>query len=350
MEVAADLEFGLAGSVGPVPFVDASEAVDFTFRLHGRFPTVPVVTAPDASLLAQAVSGLPRVAPVGEGLGLTGTPPTLDDAATAGRTGEGAPFDALRLTAQRLAVPDEDVPAVAVRLPVLGPVTLSTYLHAAGVPLQQASELASATVAARAVTMLQVLLDATAAAPDATPPVIAVVLSEPALVGSMHPTYPLLPGQVRATLDPVVDALDCAAPDRRLLIGVHVPGACDWPTVVGSGASLLCLPVDRSILGWAPLFGDLLARGGRICWGAVPVDRPFGSSVDPHWRHLVGLWTGLVAEGVDPMLLRLRSSFSPADGLGHFGRTQAELVMDLTVALATRVRHQAVAARLSLGA
>jgi len=50
------------------------------------------------------------------------------------------------------------------------------------------------------------------------------------------------------------------------------------------------------------------------------------------------------------MALRLRSSFSPADGLDAFGSSQAELVMELTAEVAERVSHQAVAARLSLGA
>lgn len=351
MEGRAELALGLASSVGPVPFASADEAVDFSLRLHGRFPTVPVTTSREASLLAQAVSGVPAIAPSrdGDGLVIDGRVPSPDDVGAAAGSVDGPAFGSLHVMAERLAGSSDVGQAVPVRVPVLGPVTLAAHLHLAGVPLSEAAAVATAAVASRSVAALDALRrDATGRSEHHRP--VTVVLCEPALVGSMHPTFPLLPARIRAILDPVVDALDRSASRGPLLIGVHVPGPCDWSTVVGSGASFLCLPVDRSVAGWAGLFGDLLERGGRICWGVVPVDRPIGSSADPHWRRLIALWTTLVSEGVDPMLLRLRSSFSPADGLGRFGTDQAALVMDLTVGVAERIRHQAVAARLSLGA
>lgn len=352
MEGRADLALGLASSVGPVPFHDAEDAVDFSLRLHGRFPTVPVTTSPDASLLAQATAGLPaiRLGCDGDGLVVDGVAPSASELGAAARSAEGPAFRSLQVLADRLddgADPGSD--GVPVRVPILGPVTLAVELHLAGVPLSDATAMASSVVASRSVAALAALRRDGGGTGELRR-LVTVVLSEPALVGSMHPTFSLLPTQVRAMLDPVVDALDDAAPTGELLIGVHVPGACDWPTVVASGVSFVCLPVDRSIVGWAPLVGDLLARGGRICWGVVPVDRPIGSSSEPHWRRLVALWTALVAEGVDPMLLRLRSSFSPADGLGRFDPNQAGLVMDLTIGVAERIRQQAVAARLALGA
>jgi hypothetical protein len=355
MAGGADLAFGLASSVGPVPFASATDAVAFALRTNPRFPTVPVTSEPGGSLLAQAVAGLDGVRVDAEVDGLVATGPLSDvrSAAVAGRSIDHPAFGALGSTCIALADPATPLPG-AVRVPVLGPVTLSRALRAAGQPAPTADTLAATVVAERAVALLgevRLALRRRRAQGDAgTRPVVVVVLSEPGLVGSMHPTFPLLPVEIRDLFDPVVDALDREASADPLLIGVHVPGPCDWPTVVGSGASLLCVPVDRSILGWSGLFGDLLERGGRLCWGAVPVDRPMGSSTDPHWRRLVGLWTSMVADGVDPMLLRLRSSFSPADGLGHFGPSQAELVMELTVGVAERVGHQAVAARLSLGA
>ncbi|UDY37130.1 hypothetical protein [Dermatobacter hominis] len=351
MAGGADLAFGLASSVGPVPFSSAADAVDFALRTNPRFPTVPVTSDPDASLLSQSVHGLAGASVVDEALVATGPLGDVDAATAAGRLLDDPAFEAVHATAVALADPDLAAPS-AVRVPVLGPVTLARALRSAGHPPASADRVAAAIVAERSVALLQAVRSAGGrrGAGDGGGPVVAVVLCEPGLVGSMHPTFPLLPVEIRDLLDPVVDALDGAAPADSLLIGVHVPGPCDWPTVIGSGASLLCVPVDRSLLGWSPLFGDLLERGGRLCWGAVPVDRPMGASTDPHWRRLVGLWTSMVADGVDPMLLRLRSSFSPADGLGHFGPSQAELVMELTVGVAERVGHQAVAARLSLGA
>lgn len=350
MEGRADLAFGLATSVGPLPFASADDAVELSLQLHPRFPTVPVTTAPDASLLSQALHGIPGLVSTGDRVEPSGVAPSPDEVAALAGELRAPAFDSLHLMESRLASLDGDAPApVPVRVPVIGPVTLSVALRRAGLAGPIAAGLAVGIVSGRAAAILESLQRRSLSAPGASRPV-AVVLSEPALVGSMHPTFPLLPADVRGMLDPVVDALDRAAPTGSLLIGVHVPGPCDWPTVVRSGASMVCVPVDRSIAGWSTLFGDLLERGGRICWGAIPVDRPIGSSDGPHWRRLVELWTALVADGVDPMLLRLRSSFSPADGLAGFGVPQAELVMGLTVALAERVRHQAVAARLSLGA
>lgn len=348
MEDGADLDLGLAGAVGPVPFASVDDAVEFAMGRRGRFPTVPVTTSADASLLAQAVDGLTGSSILDGRLQIVGTLPDDGEAAERAADLTGAPFAALRRTAVRLLGPDGRS-STAVRVPVLGPVTLAASLQAAGVAPSAAGRLATAAVSARAAAVLRALQ--VRDRDDGSPPrVVAVVLSEPALVGSMHPSFHLHPGDVRSLLDPVVDAIDRATAPGTGLIGVHVPGPCDWATVVAAGPSLLCVPVDRSIVGWSWLLGDLLERGGRICWGAVRVDRPIGSSPDPHWRRLIGLWTALVADGVDPMLLRLRSSFAPADGLQRFTPTQAAMVMDLTEAVAERVRRQAVAARLSLGA
>ena len=333
MAEGADLPFGLASAVGPVPFASADDAVAFALR-RPRYPTVPVTSDPSASLWAQAVSGLD------DGIG--------PDAAGADLSGPA--FAAAHAFVDALAHLDVASVPVAIRVPVLGPVTVASELRRLGRPAEDADRIAVEVVSARAVALLGLIRAAGAVSGSAAAPVVSVVLEEPGLVGSMHPTYPRRPAEIRSLLDPVIDALDRAAPSRSLLIGVHVAGPCDWPSVIGSGASLLCVPVDRTISGWAPLFGDLLDRGGRICWGVVPVDRPLGRSTDRYWRRLVALWTALVAEGVDPMALRLRSSFSPADGLDAFGPSQAELVMELTAEVAERVSHQAVAARLSLGA
>nr|HPU40372.1 hypothetical protein [Microthrixaceae bacterium] len=389
----ADLPFGLASAVGPVPFAEPADAVEFARRTQPRFPTVPVLLGPASSLLAQAVDGVAGVTVDPDDpdrLIATGALPSPRDAAESAAGLDGAPFEALREfcrsyaepglmsdSAQVVTAADVDVrtavdvavdvdravlrgaaatavisgaatarPA-AVRIPVLGPVTLALALRAAGHDAEEVDLVAASLVAARSVALARFVRTHMSQAGD---PVLAVVMSEPGLVGSMHPTFRLLPAAVRSLLDPVVDALDRSTSSDSLLIGVHVPGPCDWPTVIGSGASLLCVPVDRSIAGWAPLFGDLLDRGGRICWGAVRVDRPMGTSTDPHWRSLVALWTSLVVEGVDPMALRLRSTFSPAGGLEAFDPAQAQTILEITEGVAERVGHQALAARLSLGA
>ena len=180
--------------------------------------------------------------------------------------------------------------------------------------------------------------------------VVLVCASEPGLVGASHPTFPLAPAQVLELLTPFVDAVDRHAAAGDLLIGVHVPGRTDWETIISSGVSVVSAPVDRNLVGWAGALSDFIDRGGRVVWGAVPVDQPLGTSEELLWRRLSAMWCELVGEGMDPLLLRSRSLVGPVDGLGHFGVTQAERVLDLVDSLATRVRRQAIGARLTLGA
>jgi hypothetical protein len=80
-----------------------------------------------------------------------------------------------------------------------------------------------------------------------------------------------------------------------------------------SGPQILSLPVDG---GRAELAGgtlaDYLERGGWIAWGAVPTDRPVGSTVDRLWRQLSLLWCDLVGAGCDPARLRTQALITPA--------------------------------------
>jgi hypothetical protein len=340
-----ELPFGLATSVGPVPVDDVDAAVDAALGSHARFPTAPVVAGPAGSLLAQAVDGVSGIRVDGGRLDVDPSAlPDLGDPTVGGI--EGPAFVALRSFLARLDERDAaDVLSHGpVRIPLLGPVTLTLALRTAGVAPSHAVAAAGCLVGRRSTAALSALR---AAAPEAT---AVVVLSEPGLIGAMHPTFPLSPGQTRSLLDPVVDGLDRHPGAGRMLIGVHVPGRTDWATILGSGVSLVSTPVDPGLVGWAPALSQHLEAGGWIAWGAVPVDRPLGTNEQILWRRLTETWNELAAVGVDPMLVRLHSMVSPADGLAHFGPSQAERVLDLTSALSTRVRRQTIAARLSLGA
>jgi hypothetical protein len=336
----AELPSGLATSVGPLPVEDPDDAAALALAVGGDLPTAPVAAPLHRSLLAQAVHGVAGIRLIAPGrveVDPDGMPdpadPALDEV-----TGE--PFDALHRFLVRL-----DPTAVhAVRLPVPGPVTLAVVLLGAGVEPRLAIRGAACLVSRRAVAALRTVR---AAAPGLP---VAVVLTEPGMVGAMHPTFPLTPSSVRALLDPVVAGLDAAAPAGELLIGVHVPGRTDWGTVIDAGVSLISAPADGGLLGWADHVGALLDAGGRVAWGAVPVDRPLGTSEQRLWRNLTEEWGDLAAAGLDPLLLRQRALVSPADGLAHFGPSQATRVLDLTAVLASRTRRQALAARIPIGA
>lgn len=340
------MPFGLATSVGSLPAADAEGAVRLALDAQPDFPTVPTWGGMAGSLLAQAVEGLDGVSVQPPGLLQVDARVAAeleDDVQRTARIGDrldGPSFDVLH----RFLAAVDDVPSVGVRVGVLGPVTLALALRAAGVAAAPATTLAAALVRRRA----RAALDAVRSVLGDG--VVFVCASEPGLIGAMHPTFPLTPTQVADLLEPYVQGLDEHPNAGDLLIGVHVPGRTDWETIVSTGVSVISTPVERGLVGAAGALGGFLDRGGRIVWGAVPVDQPLGTSEELLWRRLSALWCELVGEGLDPLSLRSRSLVGPADGLGHFGTTQAERVLELTGSLSTRVRRQAIGARLTLGA
>jgi hypothetical protein len=344
----AEMAAGAATTVGPVPFADPVEAVGFALSATPEFPTVPSAGSGPMSLLAQAVEAVPGLE-VGAGGSLVVDPARFEEhcsAAGPAAADPDAPGSAMfREFLAALGSPvGAAAPPAGVRIPVLGPVTLALGLRTAGVPFDVACPLAVGVVATRA---CQLLSAARSVIPHG---VVMLCLNEPGLVGAMHPTFPLPPSMVRDLLDPVVVRIDAQGGPAGLLIGAHVPGRTDWEAVVASGVSVISVPAAPGLSGSAATLGGFLDRGGRIAWGAVPVDQPLGNGEELLWRRLSGVWCELVGEGLDPLMLRTRSLISPADGLGHFGPPQAALAVGLVQSLASRVRCQAVAARLSLGA
>ncbi len=339
-----DVPFGLATSVGPLPCVDPHEAVQMALASQPTFPSAPTLGVTEGSLLAQAVAGVPGVEVLPPGLlrvasGLC--EPAPDEGVELMPVGlDGDAWAAVRSFLGHLAAP----PPLGVRVTILGPVSLALGLRAAGVPTGRALAIATHLVAERAHAVLTAVRDAMPGG------VVMVCAAEPGLVGAVHPTFPLAPDQIRAALTPLVDALDQHPSAGDLLIAVHVPGRTDWETIISSGVSVVSAPVDQSLVSAASTLSAFLDRGGRIIWGAVPVDQPLGTGEELLWRRLSALWCELVGEGMDPLLLRSRSMIGPVDGLGHFGVSQAERVLHLVDSLSTRVRRQAVGARLTLGA
>lgn len=283
-----DLPPGLATSVGALPRMDPDAAVELSVRTNPEFPTVPTVHGVD----------MPHAA----------WDHFFD---SVGRSG-----------------------AAGVRVPVTGPVTRALLLRDRGVGAAEAITVAADAVRHEALSLLT-------AVRRRFDGVVLVCADEPGLVGAMHPTFPYSPAEVLEQTTPLVMALD-AADDRsgRLLIGIHVPGATDWSILLASGVSVASMPADPTVSGWAEVIDDFLERGGRIIWGAVPVDAPLGDNDDLLWRRLRTTWESLTDAGVDPQLLKARSLVSPADGLGHFGVHQAEHALSLAGSLSRRVRDE----------
>lgn len=337
-----ELPFGLSTSPGDIPATEVADAVEMALR--GRvFPTVPVPNSRTCSLMAQTVVGLDGVELTSEGEvvlsgptpGVTGGVHSLDSTA----------FEPLR--AMLAAWPDfvlANPDTLALRVDLVGPVTLALALVRAGMRLEGALDVARTDTVNRARSLMAAVRGVEAER------VVAVVMDEPRLVGSMHPTFPLSVREVRSLLDPVVDALDTAPGGAPPLIGIHVPGPSDWRTVISSGVSLLSMPSDAGLAGWARWIQALLDNGGFIAWGAVPMDRPLGTSEELLWRSLSAIWCDLVASGVDPTLLRQRCLVSPADGVGRFAADQVDRIRALVDAIGARVRSEAMGSRLGIGA
>ncbi len=336
-----DLRIGLPTLPADLPVVGVADAVEVALR--GRsFPTVPVPCDPAYSLLAQAASAF-------EGAYAMPNNDLRVNEATFGVRPEAAAstdfeaFAALEATLQRWPASTAGSAVDALRVDMVGPVTLALTLARTGVPLAQALDAARMALVYRAEAILARIREVEPSS------AVVVMMIEPRLLGSMHPTFPLTVRQVRSLLDPVVDVLDRAATGAGLLIGVHVPGRADWRTIISSGVSLVSMPPDPSLVGWAPWVQALLDNGGYVAWGAVPVDRPLGTGEELLWRNLAATWRDLEGAGVDAQLLRARSMVGPADGLSRFDVSQLPLVVDLVDALAGRIRVHAGPSRASSG-
>ena len=341
------LRFGLPTSIGGLPFADHATAVEFMLENQPWFPTVPRLRSAGTGLIHQVASFIDGAHVAEPGIleladpDISSNPIESNDLRTLTGSFAGLAEFIAQVRAKHLIESSE---FLGVRAGVLGPATTALALRSAGVPLDQALEIGTKISQTIAVALHDELRRAVDGA------TVAIVLSEPGLVGSMHPTFPLLCGQVHGALVRVVDALDTRHTHGPMLIGAHVPGRTDWATVIASGVSLISVPVGGNLEGAARHLQSFLQAGGAVAWGAVPVDEPLGTTEELLWRRLGAFWCSLVGAGVDPFLLRAQSFVSPSGGLGHFGVSQATNAFALVDALSVRVRRQAAGTRLSLGA
>lgn len=332
-----ELRIGLATLPAQQPAVACREALHLTF--DGRcVPTVPVLPVAGSTLLGQAAGAFEGVRELNAGV-VQVDPTRFGVRPAEAVTLHGGAFDTARSALAELPRGESAHRPAALRVDMIGPVSLAVELIGAGVPRAQAIDAARMASVYRS----EALFGACRAAEPSLP--IVVVMIEPQLVGSAHPTFAFTSREVRSLLDPVVDSLDSAAGNTDVVIGIHVPGRADLRTIISSGVSLVSTPPDASVVGWARWIQALLDNGGHLAWGAVPVDRPLGTNAELLWRHLVATWRDLEAEGVDRELLVRRSLVSPSNGLAGFGTEQVPGVVALVDGLAERVGEQATRSR-----
>ncbi len=332
------MQVGLATSIGSLPHIDPSEAVDFAVRNQQRLPAAPSLPGRSRreSMIAQAAHGVVGITVTDDGSLV------IDDAALdpeaplwdAGFSSDG--FVGLRAfltaTAERRG---------PIKLAVTGPVTLGVALHAAGVDADLAFRVAGQAVRQRAAALVDY---AGARVPEAQ---IVCFVDEPVLGSAMVSGFPISPVEA---IDLTSSAL--AAIEHGAISGLHCCATdADWRLIMQAGPQILSLPTDGGLQRAAAAFASFLDAGGWVAWGAVPTDRPIGTTVDRMWRQLNLLWSDLVTEGgCDPVLLRTQAMITPACGLARHGVTQAEQVVWFTNRLAERLHDQAIASRYSAGA
>jgi methionine synthase II (cobalamin-independent) len=333
------LPVGLATSIGSLPHVDPGEAVDFVLRHQQRLPAAPSLPGRSRreGMVAQAAHGVAGIT-VGTDGSLVIDDATLDPEAPL--TDPGFSNDAfIGLRAFLTAVGERRGP---VKLSVTGPVTLGVALHAAGVDADLAFRIAGAAVGERA----RALVDyAGARVPEAQ---LVCFVDEPVLGSAMLEEFPLSP----------LDAVDLASSALAAvehggaISGLHCCATdADWRLLMQAGPNILSLPTDGGLERAAGAFASFLEEGGWVAWGAVPTDRPIGTTVDRMWRQLSMLWSTLVTEGgCDPVLLRTQAMITPACGLARHGVPQAEQVLWFTNRLAERLHDQAIGVRYPVGA
>lgn len=324
---------GTPTAVGSLPHTEAEAAVDLVLDVHGRMPAAPELPqrSPREGMVARWLECLPEVVVADDGSiavesGVSGEPePDLD---TEAHRGLAAFLDRL---AGGGAPP-------AVKLQVAGPLTLGMALLQAGVPAPRAF-----TRAADATSAWAGALVATASKrAGSSEPVLFV--DEPALVVWREEDEPPIPRE------DAVDLLSGVLASVPAVVGVHVCGDGDRRMAFEAGPDVVGFPVMPSVMDDGVALARFLDAGGWIAWGAVPTDRPVGDRADHWWNDLVGLWCDLTRGGCDPAALRTQSLVTPACGLAGHGEAQAERILRHCVEIGERVREQAVATRLSVGA
>jgi len=299
------MPFGVATVLGSLPFRTVAETSRFMLDLVPRLVAVPLVSVMSAP--ARAIA---------------------DEA------GEPDPLVAFRAFLATLSGRVEPIV-----LSVTGPVTVLMDLRRDGLGGIGASETATDLVESRAHAMLDAASELVPGAP------VLLVLDEPALANSMHPTFPIDSDEISAMVAEVVTDVGDAA-----TVGVKVDGRADWAMLLKSGIGLLGAPVSAHLETAGAEVAAFLERGGLIAWGAVPTNEPLGTNADRLWRRLNALWCDLIRAGTDPQLLRERSIITTAGELGSFGVSQAERAIALAQDLASRVVRQAFGMHLSIGA
>ena len=329
-----ELRNGMTSGIGSLPHRDGDLAARFVLDTMG-LPAIPTLPrrSPAEGMIAQAVVGIEGIT-LGQ-YGAIAVDATRIDPANPVAT--DLTHDAFGGFRAFLAIAPGRVRRV--KWQFVGPVTLGITLVRAGVPEHLAFDVAVAAVRAH----VQHLLDVV---DEALPGVRQVVFIDEPLIGELtDPGFVLAPD---TAIDHISGAL--AAIEPRAVSGLHCCAGADVASLLATGPQILAVPATHSVVHAAGYLHQFLGRGGVVAWGAVPTDGPLPTTADRPWRRLTELWCQLQARGCDPVQLRQQSMVTPECGLGLHSQQVAERVHRVVAEVGRRVRDQATAARMVLGA
>lgn len=328
------LAAGMPTSIGSLPHGDAAAAAAFICTLHPHLPAAPQLPArdPREGMVAQWLGGVQGVTVASDG-SISVAERLLDPAAPVDTTFAPHSFGGLLAFCDVVATRRQPV-----KVQITGPITLGRALMAAGARPGSAFPVAAAVVRAKGRALVEFVRRRVPEAP------VVAFLDEPGLVGVDDDGFPL----DRESICDLVSTGLCAL--EPAITGVHCCGRTDWRIPISAGAAILSLPAAPGLVPDPAILERFLERGGWVAWGAVPTIGPVPGDADFLWRRLSNVWCDLARAGCDPVLLRTQALITPACGLARHGLSQAELVLRHVTSIAGRVRDQAVAARLSVGA
>lgn len=330
---------GTVTGVGSLPHRDSTAAVDSAFATPDipYIPTVPRLD-PSEGMIAQAVTGIAGIS-VGQYGSLLVDSVRIDpDVSVMTDLAHGA-FSGYRTALERLANGGPGTESGFVKWQFIGPVTLGQALMRAGVPVEDAFDVAIHAVRSHIANLHRVI------ARTAPHLVQIVVVDEPDLGSLMSETFPIPPD---AAIDLMSGAM--AAVEGDAIVGLHCCAPIDVAPLISAGPAILSIPVSRHLVAHAGVLASFLERDGLIAWGVVPTDGPVMATAERSWRSLNKLWCELVAEGCDALRLWRQSLLTPACGLAGHTETTAGIIMSQVREIADRIRTQAVATRLTVGA
>ncbi|MFZ9156585.1 MAG: hypothetical protein ACO230_00670 [Ilumatobacteraceae bacterium] len=326
---------GVSTAIGSLPHRDARAAAEFAVACSPELPSVPSLPkrSPAESMIAQAVVGIRGIS-LGQYGSLVVDPSQIDPFAPVVTDLQHDAFVGLRAFLDVVA--GRTAP---VKWQFTGPVTLGLSLVRAGVPVHLAFDVAVRAVRSHVRNIHEHIASVLPDSPQ------VVFIDEPMVGDIMDESFPIAP-------DTAIDLMSgaMAALERDCLVGLHSCANIDVAPLLAAGPAVLSVPVSDTLSECGPALAGFLDKGGIVAWGVVATDGPMMNTAERSWKKLSSLWCGLVQNGCDALKLRQQSLVTPACGLALHTEDNATTIMEQVRDIGDRVRTQALATRLTVGA